>query len=1014
MAIDLLQITLHKLRKLRYVLKRLHTNTLKPTISNYIVFFLLSIAIVILLLGSVQNHVFGQSQPPLSVEQFVALEEAEQLNKKAIDLYNKGRFIEAIPFAKRSLVITEKVLGKEHLYVAATLNNLAMLYLEQGNYQQAEPLYQRSLKIKEKILGKEHVDIATALNNLGGLYQAEGSYQQAKTLFLRAQEIREKALGDSHPLVANSLNNLATLYVEQGNYQQAEPLFQRALSIREKAPGVENSSLATSLNNLAGLYLAQGNYQQAELMYQRSLKIYQNALGNSHPLVAVSLNNLGLLYKSQRNYKQAEYLFQQALQIRKNVLQDSHPAIANSFNNLALLYKEQNNYQQAQILYKKSLSIVEKELGKEHPNVGTSLNNLAALYVAERKYQQAEPLFQRSLAIFEKTLGNLHPNVANNLINLASLYQAKDDIARATDYYRRGLDIQEKNLNLIFAVGSEQRKQNYAKTFTATTNVAVSFYLQQRSDNADAMRLGLTTILRRKGRVLDAMSDNVQILRNQLENKPEAKKLFDEWFSILQQQSALVSREQGKQTPEQYKTRFEKLETEKQRLEAAISNISAEFRTETFPVELVTIQAKIPKDAALVEIVQYDPYNAKAKKQDEKWGKSHYAAAVLHYKGVPKLIDLGEVSAIDESVFNLRKALEARRQLQPGDDKEQINIEQVQQLARALDKQVMAPIRPLLGKASHILLSPDGQLSLIPFETLRDEQGKYLIQRYAFSYLTTGRDLLRFESTVSSSSSPLVLADINYDNADVAIATPDNIRGEERHSSDLSNTPCCNPLPNTKQEALAIKTFMPNAKVLLDSAATKAALKQVQAPSVLHIATHGFFFPDQEKYLRAPSNELDVNSQQKVLRLENPLLRSGLALAGFNNRNNRNPAPDPSNDGVLTALEVAGLNLRGTKLVVLSACETGLGDVKVGDGIYGLRRALIIAGSQSQLFTLWLVSDTASKELMMKYYQNLKDGKGRHEALRQAQLEMLKTSYYQHPYFWASFIPSGNWTPLSS
>lgn len=143
------------------------------------------------------------------------------------------------------------------------------------------------------------------------------------------------------------------------------------------------------------------------------------------------------------------------------------------------------------------------------------------------------------------------------------------------------------------------------------------------------------------------------------------------------------------------------------------------------------------------------------------------------------------------------------------------------------------------------------------------------------------------------------------------------------------------------------------------------------------------------------------------LRLENPLLRSGLALAGINNRTK---ALSNTNDGVLTALEVAGLNLRGTQLVVLSACETGLGDIKVGDGLYGLRRALVIAGSQSQVLSLWVVSDEGTKDLMVKYYQNLKLGKGRHEALREAQMELLKTPGYEHPYYWASFVPSGDWS----
>ncbi len=329
-----------------------------------------------------------------------------------------------------------------------------------------------------------------------------------------------------------------------------------------------------------------------------------------------------------------------------------------------------------------------------------------------------------------------------------------------------------------------------------------------------------------------------------------------------------------------------------------------------------------------------------------------------------------------------------------------------------MDEKLIAPIRPLLGDASHILISPDGQLTLIPFEALKDEQDKFLIERYAFSYLTSGRDLLRLNSNVNNASAPVVLADVDYNNQTqiVAAAKTSGVRGvQNRRSGDLANLEF-EALANTKEEAEAIKKVLPNAKLLLGKDATETAVKQLQSPSILHLATHGFFITDIEQNLNA-SLELELKPRPKnILQVENPLLRSGLALAGFNKR--KQPTNN-NDDGVLTALEVAGLDLRSNQLVVLSACDTGKGDVKVGDGVYGLRRALVIAGSQSQVLSLWLVDDVATKDLMVKYYQNLQTGKGRHEALRSAQLDLLNSQEYQHPQFWAAFVPSGNWTPLN-
>ncbi|WP_413199576.1 CHAT domain-containing protein, partial [Nostoc piscinale] len=810
--------------------------------------------------------------------------------------------------------------------------------------------------IFEKVLGKEHPDVASSLNNLALLYKKQGKYQQAEPLYQRSLAIFEKLLGKEHPLVATSLNNLALVYKAQGKYQQAEPLYQRSLTIREKWLGKEHPDVANSLNNLAALYYAQGKYQQAEPLYLRSLAIFEKVLGKEHPDVAQSLNNLAELYRAQGKYQQAEPLYFRALLIR------------------------------------------EKVLGKEHPNIAQSLNNLAELYRAQGKYQQAELLFIRALAIFEKLLGKEHPYVAQSLSNLAALYQAKGDITRATDFLRRGLEVQAQNLNLIFATGSEKSKQDYIRTFSGTTNGIVSLSLQEARNNPVAASLALTTVLRRKGLVLDAVADSIQILRAQLDKNPETQKLFAQWLQVQQQLSTLIYSQPEKQTAN-LKTQLEQLEAEKEQIEAAISIQSAEFRQQTQSVQLAAIQAKIPKDAALVEIVQYEPFNAKSKTNAQKWSKPRYAAAVLRSTGEPKLVDLGEAAEIDKLAIDFRVAL--------------VKGIRFKKLGRTLDEKLIAPIRPLLGDASHILISPDGQLTLIPFEALKDEQDKFLIERYAFSYLTTGRDLLRLNSNVNNASAPVVLADIDYDNQTqtVASAKVSSSRGSQnRRSGDLANL-IFDPLTATKDEAVAIKKVLPNAKILLGKDATETAVKQLQSPSILHLATHGFFIADVAQNLNA-SPDLELTPRPKeIIQVENPLLRSGLALAGFNKRKQ---ATNNNDDGVLTALEVAGLDLRSNQLVVLSACDTGKGDIKVGDGVYGLRRALVIAGSQSQVLSLWQVDDTATKELMVKYYNNLQAGKGRHEALRSAQLDLLNSQEYSEPQFWAAFVPSGNWTPLNN
>jgi tetratricopeptide (TPR) repeat protein len=963
---------------------------------------------------------------------------ANSLNNLAALYQEMGNYSAAEPLFQRALAIREKVLGLEHPSVATSLNNLAALYSDMGNYSTAEPLYQRALAILEKLLGLEHPSVATSLNNLAGLYQDMGNYSTAEPLYQRALAILEKLLGLEHPSVATSLNNLAGLYQDMGNYSTAEPLYQRALAILEKLLGLEHPSVATSLNNLALLYSDMGNYSMAEPLYQRALAILEKVLGLEHPDVATSLNNLAGLYQDMGNYSTAEPLYQRALAIREKVLGLEHPSVATSLNNLANLYQAMGNYSTTKPLYQRSLAIREKVLGKEHPDVAQSLNNLAALYHDMENYSTAEPLYQRALAIREKVLGQEHPSVATSLNNLAALYRAQGNVDEAMEFLTRSTSIQEKNLALIFTTGSERRKRNYMATISGTTNATASLHLQDAPNNPEAARLALTTVLQRKGRVLDALTDSLQILRQNL--NPEDQVLLDELAATRSQLAALLFNGVGDTPPQEYQQQVAALKAKAEAQENRLARRSAEFRTESQPVTLEAVQSLIPADAALVELVLYKPYNAKATKPDERWGVPHYAAYVLPDQGAPKWVDLGEAEPINQAVSKFRKALQSQ-------------ASDIKPVARTLDELLMQPVRQKLGNTRQVLLSPDSQLNLIPFAALVDENNQYLVENYSITYLGSGRDILRLENSSPSRSAPVVVANPDFDNpGNPAVQIASNLKtsppapplaGEGREvlpfparegglgglgqaalnrgtnnkrSGDIAQMRF-EPLPGTAQEAQVITPLLPGVTLLTKSDATENAIKQVNAPSILHIATHGFFLEDVELVAPPAYGESNTFSLGRSLaaverrpgttatprNYENPLLRSGIALAGFN------PRQSGTEDGVLTALEAAGLNLRGTKLVVLSACETGLGDVANGEGIYGLRRAFATAGAESQLLSVWKVDDYGTKDLMVKYYQRLMNQEGRSEALRQVQLEMLANPQYQHPFFWGAFIPSGDW-----
>jgi CHAT domain-containing protein/Tfp pilus assembly protein PilF len=1005
-----------------------------------------------------------------------SIEEAKQLSARVAELYGQGRYEEAIPLAQQTLAIREKLLSAEHPDIGESLNNLAVLYQFAGAYAKAEPLLQRALAIKEKTLGLEDPEIAITLNNLGMLYQISGAYTKAEPLFQRALAINEKALGPDDPGTASLLNHLADVYKDTGAYAKAERLYQRALAIREKALGPEHPDIAVSLDGLAELYRATGAYAKAELLYHRALAIIEKALGPDDSQTAASLNNLAMLYQTTGAYAKAETfyrralaidekalgpddsrtaaslnnlamlyqttgayakavpLLERALAIKEKTLGPEDPRVATALNNLAMLYQVSRAYAKAESLYHRALAIEEKALGPEHPDITKPLINLAAIYLdtgayakvepllqralaIEEKvlgpehpdtaislaylatlyldtgaYARAEPLYQRALAIREKVLGPEHPYTAESLDDLGALYQANGTYAKAEPLYKRAQVITESNTARFLVSGSEARKEAFLQLGVGSIWRSVSLSLAH--PNVRSTALGLTSVLRYKGRVLDTVSDSIARLRRNATLPEQA--LFDQLSGVAQEFSTLTFRGLGKLSSEAYRQRLNELVQQQEKLEENLSTRSAALRQAVTPITLDGLREALPAEAALVEWFRYQPFNPKAK-ESNRWGAPRYVAYVLKRSGNPVPIDMGAAQPLEELVAEFRAAL---------GDPATNNFKGV---AKELYKTLVQPLLPHLANTKRLLLSPDGALNLLPFATLMGRHGQYLAQQYELTYLTSGRDLLRMADEPSTRGGALVVADPNYgatERTDVLMdASLQPVRSGDLDRSGM----VFSALPGTAAEAKLLQSLLQlnDENVLTGDRATEDSLRELHGPRILHIATHGFFLNDQDFELVL--KRIGFGRDAPPLPLgENPLLRSGLALAGANARHS-----GTNDDGILTAAEVAHLDLVGTQLVVLSACDTGVGTVENGEGVYGLRRALVLAGAQSQLVSLWNVADVATQELMLDYYQRLLKGEGRSEALRSAQLATLAKPERQHPYYWASFIPIGHWTPLT-
>jgi CHAT domain-containing protein/lipopolysaccharide biosynthesis regulator YciM len=922
--------------------------------------------------------------------------QALRYHYKASTLIAAGKYDAALAQEESALKLREKALGPESPAVANSLHQLGNIYHLKGDYPKAETALQRALTIRESTSGPESNDAFTLLVSLGGLYYDMGELDKAEQFMQRATVIQGKALNLDQGRVIALFNNFALVYYAKGEYAAAEQDFERAIAIEQHVFGPDDSNVADTLINLAALYQAMGDYLKMESAGQRALAIYEKVLGPDAPDIGNTVLSLGNARYLSGDIEHAEPLYQRALNIYEKALGPEHPLVALALNNLAEVYHDRRQFAQAEPLYLRSLAIREKKLGELHADVGQSLNNLGNLYRDQGDYEKAEQFYRRALSTREQALGPEHPDVVSTLSHISLMYMAQGNFTEAEKFQSRAIAISERNAALTLSAGAERQKLAYLDSLSEQLDRAVTLNVGLAPEQTAARDLALTTVLQRKGRVQDALSESLVSLRRRLNS--EDAKLLDRFNETTSRLSRLVFTGPQELTAEEFERRSKELNEEREQLEAEIARRSAEFRAQSQPVTIDAVRRALPSNAALLEFVSYRPLSPKGITTKERYGAPRYVVYVIRNQGEIRWRELGGTKEIDGAVQAFRQAL---RNPQRKD---------TEQLARALDELVMQPVRMLLGAATQLLVSPDGELNLVPFAALVDEQGRYLIQRYSFAYLTSGRDLLRMQVVRESQSGPLVVANPSFGDQ-VLKETPLAVARNSTSPRSLTAAYFA-PLAATETEARSIQTLFPDATVLTGFKATETAVKQVAAPRILHLATHGFFMSEPTAFESAPpavpggSSRQTATTTNSNVAIENPLLRSGLAFAGANLRNGK------ADDGILTALEASGLNLWGTKLVVLSACDTGVGEVRTGEGVYGLRRAFTLAGAESLVMSLWPISDFTTRTLMTSYYQNLKQGMGRGEALRQVQLDMLKKNPKLHPFYWANFIQSGDWGNL--
>jgi CHAT domain-containing protein/uncharacterized protein HemY len=942
---------------------------------------------------AIRKRVLGERHP------FYAL----SLNNLGGLYITTGQYAKAEPLYREALTVRSQALGPGHPGTAAVMHNLGELYVETGDLRKAEPLLRDALAIRKRTGGENNAEYAATLNCMGLLYGNKGEYWKAEPLLLQALAIRKRVLGESHPDYAMSLNNLAGFYNAVDQYAKAEPLYRQAIPALKRAVGENNPRYALALDNLASLYLHTRDHAKAEPLFLEALAVRKRVLGESHPDYARNLYHLGGLYESVGQPGKAESLYREALGIWMRAFGENHPDYARGLRSLGLLYTRAGQYGKAEPLYRRALEIRKQLFGENHPEYADSLEILAGLFIRAGEPGKAESLLRTAQAIRRQTLGETHTSHAVTLNNLAVVYTRMGDFARAEQMAREALTVQLLLLDNTATAQLEGGQLAYAGSlrYTFSNFLSVSALATGRPA-ADSYALAL----RWKGQVFVRQRRQRELIRAAAD--PATADFAANLLDTTRRLTALARKTPKPEEADAWKAQLAAHNAERERLERGLVEKSARFRREVEQETLTSDQLRklLPPETALVDFFTYYRFDSAPKPGGRETWEERLAAFVVRPDREIVRVELGQFEPIRNAIEEWRNDTKRRRPVRGDDDP-----------AAVLRDKLWLPVAKHLDGATTVLVSPDADLAKLPFGALPgSKDGTYLVEELAVAVLPVPQllpDLLA--PRPAGEPSLLAVGDVDY-GADpgkpaAGAVAKAGLRGDRGRGWDA--------LPATRAEVDAVRASFaaafPNrpATVLRAAEPTEDAVRrELGKHRWVHLATHGFFAPPAAKPT-APDDPAAGPSLGRGVS-QDPGLASGVVLAGANR------PVDPlagADDGVLTASEVATLDLGGVDLVVLSACETGLGKLDRTDGVLGLQRAFQVAGARTVVVSLWSVPDDATRALMARAYARWWDGKTtRLGALVAAQrwaigngAELTGRSGPTPPLYWAAFVLAGDW-----
>lgn len=985
---------------------------------------------------ALKEQSFGAEHPALAVS----------FQNLATVLRLRGEPEGAQRLLERALAIKEKEGGPDHPDLVGILSALGNVLREYPDYDGATAYYLRAIAISEAAYGPDARQVAVVLTNLAANHEERGAFRESLPIHERAVAImRAVHAGAPHPELAHALNGLANTLRDLGEYERARALHEEALAIRETALGPDHQSVGASLNNLALVMQAQGDLQGARVALERAVAIWEKGLGPDHPMVAQGYNNLGTLAGRLGNFDRARQHLDAALAIRLKRLGPDHPLVAQTELNLGKLLVILRDYPAAKPHLEAAIANWEKSLGADNPQVALARLSLGRLLLETGDRDAARQELESTLEIAERGLGPDHPLVGETLAALGELDREAGDLDGARERQSRALAIQEASLGSGSPDVSEARMRLAATDFDlgrlgearaeagagATSNQRFlrdtlgvlseheSLLLIARQERPEVTLFsGLLTdeanrqswlsacwawTLGQRGLVLEEMAARRRAAH--LGASGEIRAAWDRLTAARRLLAATWVRGVEEEKTATYRESLERATREKEAAEIEMARVSARYREErrSSQATIEDLIAALPPESALVEVARV-PIRSRGARDEIL----HDIALILLPGGRFDGADLGLSVDIDRLASSWRDSLDATAAGAQAEDATARSTQAGWRLRRA----TWEPIAARTERIGTLFLVPGGALLTINPSALPAEDGTFLLENGPRIHLIgAARDLLRPSRAPegrdgSQARGVLLVGAPDFQAplaARMAALDPQGKADVYRGSRGACASPTVtswSPLPDAAREIAQIGALFKKSVPMttLSGAAASEERFKAEAPGkrVLHLATHGYFLEER----CAPGWR------------ENPLLLSGLVLAGANapGTGARDEATD---DGVLTAEEVAALDLSGTGLAVLSACDTGRGAVQAGEGVFGLRRSLEMAGVQAIVMSLWPAPDREARRWMTSFYETLLKGATVADASRQASLRSLErlraATRYPHPYSWGGFVATGDW-----